>query len=75
VGGLGGTDASSGMGGGGSDGNLASAAVSAALRYRAQAPLVDGLMKELGLDGSTLANLANSGAGAATLIAEPTSAE
>jgi uncharacterized membrane protein YqiK len=42
----------------GNDGNLASAAVSAALRYRAQAPLVDGLMKELGLSGGSLAALA-----------------
>jgi uncharacterized membrane protein YqiK len=40
------------------DGNLASAAVTAALRYRAQAPLVDGLMKELGLSGASLAALA-----------------
>ncbi|MGB3928016.1 MAG: flotillin domain-containing protein, partial [Sphingobium sp.] len=38
----------------GSDQNLANAAVSAALRYRAQAPVIDGLMKELGLDGSSL---------------------
>lgn len=38
-------------------GNLASNAVAAALRYRAQAPIVDGLMKELGFDGSTLENL------------------
>ncbi|MFN3945911.1 MAG: flotillin family protein [Allosphingosinicella sp.] len=38
-------------------GNLASSAVAAALRYRAQAPIVDGLMKELGFDGSTLENL------------------
>jgi hypothetical protein len=37
--------------------NLASSAVTAALRYRAQAPIVDGLMKELGFDGSTLENL------------------
>jgi len=50
-------------GGGASDGdsagggNLASNAVAAALRYRAQAPIVDGLMKELGFDGSTLENL------------------
>ncbi|MFC3582039.1 flotillin family protein [Sphingomonas hylomeconis] len=44
------------------DGNLANAAVSAALRYRAQAPLIDGLMKELGLDGSSLDALARSGA-------------
>jgi uncharacterized membrane protein YqiK len=49
----------SGAGGGGSggDGNLASSAVAAALRYRAQVPIVDGLMKELGFDGSTLENL------------------
>ncbi|HUD95788.1 flotillin family protein [Sphingobium sp.] len=40
--------------GGGGDQNLANAAVSAALRYRAQAPVIDGLMKELGLDGSSL---------------------
>lgn len=39
------------------DGNLASSAVAAALRYRAQAPIVDGLMKELGFDGATLDNL------------------
>ena len=44
-------------GGSGGDSNLASSAVSAALRYRAQAPIVDGLMKELGFDGSTLENL------------------
>ncbi|VXD00357.1 flotillin family protein [Sphingomonas sp. AX6] len=36
------------------DGNLASSAVSAALRYRAQAPVLDGLMKELGFDGGSL---------------------
>ena len=41
----------------GGEANLASSAVSAALRYRAQAPIVDGLMKELGFDGSTLENL------------------
>ena len=38
----------------GGEQNLASAAVSAALRYRAQAPVIDGLMKDLGLDGSSL---------------------
>lgn len=42
---------------GGGSGNLASDAVSAALAYRAQAPLLDGLMKELGLDGSSLGAL------------------
>jgi uncharacterized membrane protein YqiK len=41
------------------DGNLASSAVAAALRYRAQAPIVDGLMKELGFDGGSLESLAS----------------
>ncbi len=35
-------------------GNLASNAVSAALAYRAQAPVIDSLMKELGFDGGSL---------------------
>ena len=42
---------------GGGSGNLATDAVSAALAYRAQAPVLDGLMKELGLDGSSLDGL------------------
>tara|TARA_A100001391_G_scaffold114041_4_gene76863 strand:- start:24501 stop:26225 length:1725 start_codon:yes stop_codon:yes gene_type:complete len=46
---------------GGSSGNLATDAVSAALAYRAQAPVLDGLMKELGLDGSSLGGLAAAG--------------
>jgi uncharacterized membrane protein YqiK len=50
------------------DGNLASAAVTAALRYRAQAPLVDGLMKELGLSGSSLAALAGGAVEAEPLV-------
>ncbi|GAB5480728.1 MAG: flotillin domain-containing protein [Parasphingorhabdus sp.] len=50
----------SGNGGGvngGGGGNLATDAVAAALSYRAQAPVIDGLMKELGLDGSSLDSL------------------
>ncbi|MEO1647621.1 MAG: flotillin domain-containing protein [Pseudomonadota bacterium] len=43
-------------------GNLANDAVSAALAYRAQAPVLDGLMKELGLDGSSLGGLAEAAA-------------
>ncbi|WP_199555907.1 flotillin family protein [Sandaracinobacteroides hominis] len=42
---------------GGGNGNLADAAVQAALRYRAQAPVVDGLLKELGFDGTSLDRL------------------
>jgi uncharacterized membrane protein YqiK len=53
-----GSSGTAGLGGTpGGEGNLASSAVAAALRYRAQAPIVDGLMKELGFDGSTLENL------------------
>jgi uncharacterized membrane protein YqiK len=47
----------SGAGYGGGTGNLAQDAVAAALAYRAQAPVIDGLMKELGLDGRTLEGL------------------
>lgn len=39
------------------DRNLANAAVSAALRYRAQAPVIDGLMRELGFEGGSLDSL------------------
>lgn len=46
-----------GSGSGGGSGNLANDAVAAALAYRAQAPVLDGLMKELGLDGSSLGKL------------------
>lgn len=52
----------------GSSGNLASDAVSAALSYRAQAPIIDGLMKELGLNGGSLDGLV---AGATQIEAAP----
>jgi len=52
----GGVDGSNGGGSHGT-GNLANDAVAAALSYRAQAPILDGLMKELGLDGSSLTGL------------------
>ena len=42
------------------EGNLASSAVAAALRYRAQAPMLDGLMKELGFSGGSLDGLVKS---------------
>ncbi|PZN93840.1 MAG: flotillin [Alphaproteobacteria bacterium] len=40
--------------GGSSDGNLADAAMTAALRYRTQAPMIDNLLRELGLDGKAV---------------------
>lgn len=39
------------------NGNVADQAVNAALRYRSQAPLLDSLMAELGIDGNTLTGL------------------
>lgn len=65
----GGSNGGNGMGG--SSGNLASDAVSAALSYRAQAPIIDGLMKELGLNGSSLDGLV----AGATQIEAPANAD
>ena len=49
------------MGGGtsseGGDGNLSDQVVASALRYRAQAPLVDQLLSEVGLTGGGLNGL------------------
>lgn len=58
------------------DRNLANAAVSAALRYRAQAPVIDGLMRELGFEGGTLdALVSGAEAGATEPPARPEAAE
>ncbi|KTE06547.1 flotillin family protein [Sphingopyxis sp. H115] len=65
----GGGAAASGANGDG--GNLASNAVSAALAYRAQAPVIDSLMKELGFDGGSLDALVK-GAAATEAAEEPT---
>lgn len=51
-------------------GNLAHDAVTAALAYRAQAPVIDGLMKELGLSGASLESLVD-GVAAVRTHAEP----
>lgn len=59
----------------GGSGNLANDAVSAALAYRAQAPVIDGLMKELGLDGGSLASLAQGAVAPANGEAAPTPLE
>ncbi|MEM7779595.1 MAG: flotillin domain-containing protein [Pseudomonadota bacterium] len=64
----GGSSGAPANGTGGGSGNLATDAVSAALAYRAQAPVLDGLMKELGLDGSSIGGLAK---GAADEVTEP----
>jgi uncharacterized membrane protein YqiK len=64
-----------GNGSGGGSGNLANDAVAAALAYRAQAPVLDGLMKELGLDGSSLNSLVAGPSGATGDAAAPKTAE
>ncbi len=52
-----GSSHSGGSGAGGESGSLADQLVSSALRYRGQAPLVDSLMKEIGLSGGDLNTL------------------
>lgn len=55
VDGLHGSNGGSGIATGGADGgNVADQAVNAALRYRAQVPLLDSLMRELGITGDDL---------------------
>ena len=46
--------------GSGGDGNLADQLVTSALRYRGQAPLVDSLLSEIGLDGASVEGLSGS---------------
>lgn len=48
----------SGSGGNGNGAGLADQVVSSALQYRAQAPLIDSILKEVGLSGGDLAGLA-----------------
>jgi uncharacterized membrane protein YqiK len=48
--------------GGGGGGSLAEQAVAAALAYRAQSPIIDGLLKELGMSGGSLAGLTQAAA-------------
>jgi uncharacterized membrane protein YqiK len=52
--GLNGSQNGGGAAGPAGEQNLADAAMNAALRYRAQAPVVDNLLRELGLDGASL---------------------
>ncbi|MEO0398005.1 MAG: flotillin domain-containing protein [Pseudomonadota bacterium] len=60
VDGIGGASANgAGSGGDGAPAGVADQAVNAALRYRTQAPLLDALMTELGIQGDGLNGLAN----------------
>ena len=62
LGGGGGGGHVNGDGGGG--GNFADGVVNSALRFRAQAPLVDQLLREIGLEGGDIQRLASQASGA-----------
>jgi uncharacterized membrane protein YqiK len=59
VDGLGGSPSSSGPNGNGG-GNIADSVVNSALRFRAQAPLVDQLLREIGVQGGDIGHAATS---------------
>jgi uncharacterized membrane protein YqiK len=63
VDGLGGSGASNGDGGHGG-GNFADGVVNSALRFRAQAPLVDQLLREIGIEGGDIQRLVGGASGA-----------
>ena len=68
-----------GLGGGGGGGrgandiaggvSLSDHVVNSALRYRAQAPLIDSLLREIGVDPSTIAGLGGAGIGGPAIAA------
>jgi uncharacterized membrane protein YqiK len=64
-------DGLAGGGGGGGDhgpGGFADGVVNSALRFRAQAPIVDQLLREIGLEGGDLQRLAHGVAGGAAAL-------
>ncbi|MFK7965880.1 MAG: flotillin domain-containing protein [Burkholderiaceae bacterium] len=44
---------------GGGDGSVTDEVINSALRYRVQAPMIDSLMKDIGVDGGKLGNMAD----------------
>ena len=75
VDGLGGSAAAAVNGDGGSGGGFADGVVNSALRFRAQAPLVDQLLREIGLEGGDIQRLVGGASGAqAALPPAPTPA-
>jgi uncharacterized membrane protein YqiK len=75
VDGLGGSGGSNGVDAGG--GNFADGVVNSALRFRAQAPLVDQLLREIGIEGGDIQRLVGGSSGAAAALppASPTPKE
>jgi uncharacterized membrane protein YqiK len=62
----GGGDGVNGGGGGGS--HFADGVVNSALRFRAQAPLVDQLLREIGIEGGDIQRLVGSASGATAAL-------
>jgi uncharacterized membrane protein YqiK len=67
VDGLGGSGGS-GQGDGSSGGNFSDGVVNSALRFRAQAPLVDQLLREIGIEGGDIQRLVGGVSGAQTAL-------
>jgi len=65
LGGSGGGSGSDGMNGGG---NFADGVVNSALRFRAQAPLVDQLLREIGIEGGDIQRLVGNASGATVAL-------
>jgi uncharacterized membrane protein YqiK len=69
VDGLGGSNGHGGDGlNGGSGGNFADGVVNSALRFRAQAPLVDQLLREIGIEGGDIQRLVGAASGATAAL-------
>jgi uncharacterized membrane protein YqiK len=64
VDGLGGSSAGNGDASHGGGGNFSDGLVNSALRYRAQAPLVDQLLREIGIEGGDIQRLVGGVSGA-----------
>ena len=66
--------APNGRGGDGANGSFADNVVNSALRFRAQAPIVDQLLREIGLEGADIHRLVGGAAGGPTALppGEPT---
>jgi uncharacterized membrane protein YqiK len=64
VDGLGGGHGANGDGGHGGGGNFSDGLVNSALRFRAQAPLVDQLLREIGIEGGDIQRLVGGVSGA-----------
>ncbi|MBL8345128.1 MAG: flotillin, partial [Rubrivivax sp.] len=68
VDGLGGSGGGGNGAGDGGGGHFADGVVNSALRFRAQAPIVDQLLREIGLEGGDIQRLTAAAAGGAAAL-------